>query len=200
MSLWFDNRTVKAMYIRNSQKYGKPLKIIHAGEYYASKEDEVVGTLLGSCIAVCLYDPEIQVAGMNHFMLPGKISKVDIFKDRTARYGITAMNELIDAVVKLGARRENLVAKVFGGGSVLEYKHKVTTIPEDNVRVARIMLELADIQIVQSDVGDTCSRKVLLDVKSGRAYLKKTRNRKIIDVITDKEIEFAKRNLVQNTV
>ncbi len=183
------------MYIRNSQKYGKPLKIIHAGEFYASKDDEIVGTLLGSCIAVCLHDPVNKVGGMNHFMLPGKISKVDIFKDRTARYGITAMNELVDAVINLGARRENLVAKVFGGGSVLEYRHKVTTIPEDNVRVARIMLELADIQIVQTDVGDTCSRKVLFDVKSGRAYLKKTRNRKIIEDVATREIEYTKRKL-----
>ena len=59
------------MYIRQSIKFGKDVKIIHPGEYYVSSENELIGTLLGSCVAVCLIDTEKGMAGMNHFMLPG---------------------------------------------------------------------------------------------------------------------------------
>jgi len=67
------------MYIRNAWKYGKPLKIIQAGEFFVSDTNEFIGTLLGSCISVTLHDPVNKISGLNHFMLPGRISSVDIF-------------------------------------------------------------------------------------------------------------------------
>lgn len=167
------------MYLKNAKKYGKPLKVIHAGEFYVSDRDELIQTLLGSCVAVCLYDGKKQIAGMNHFMLPGRISKVDIFSDRSARYGIAAVNDLIEAMVERGAEKRNLVAKIFGGGSVLEYRHKTKFIPDDNVRVARVMLEIADIQIKEQNTGGKYSRKVVMDVKSGDVFCKQSENTKV---------------------
>jgi chemotaxis protein CheD len=185
------------MYLKNRAKYGKPMKIIHAGEYYVTSENEMIGTLLGSCIAVCLWDSKHMVGGMNHFMLPGRISKVDIFKDRSARYGITAMNELLDNMIRQGADRKDITAKMFGGGSVLEYANRTNSIPDDNIRIAKVMLELADIQIMQLDVGGKYSRKVLFDNLTGKAYIRKTTNSKTIEKIVTQEInDLQRRNLM----
>ena len=181
------------MYIRNSSRYEKPIKIIHPGEYYVSTEDELIGTLLGSCVALCLVDTVNGVAGMNHFMLPGRISNSDIFADRSARYGITAINQLVHGVHEAGAERKYLKAKIFGGGHVLDVAGSTETIPMDNIRVARVMMEMEDIEILSSEVGAHYTRKLLLDVKSGRVYLKKTSRQEVIDTIVKEEKEFMKR-------
>jgi len=178
------------MYVRNSIKYAKEIKIIHPGELYASNEDELIGTLLGSCIAVCLIDIEHGVSGMNHFMLPGRISDRDIFADRSARYGITAMNQLLLEVEKLGARHSSLIAKVFGGGHVMDINSN--GIPMDNIRLARVYLEIEDIHIESINVGDNYTRKVLLDVKTGKVFLKKTTRDDVYLAVKEQEDEFAK--------
>ena len=181
------------MYIRNSQKYGKPIKIIHPGEFYVSDGDEIIGTLLGSCIAVCLHDPTRGVSGMNHFMLPGRISGTDIVKDKTAKYGITAINKLITALEKLGADRERLAAKIFGGGDVLDGVIASSTIPADNVRLAKVMMEMEDIQIEQIDAGGIFTRKILMDVKSGNVYLKKSTRKDVMMEIKKAEGDYAQK-------
>lgn len=182
------------MYIRNSWKYGKPLKIIQAGEFFVSNTDEFIGTLLGSCIAVSLYDTVNSISGLNHFMLPGRISRVDIFEDRSAKYGITAINTLIEEMEKKGAKRKDIVAKLFGGGSVLEYEKRTNTIPMDNIRLARIMLEIEDIPIIQSDVGGKYTRKLLMDVQTGKVYCRRTLNKKIVEKVLKEENEYARRS------
>ncbi len=182
------------MYIRNSWKYGKPLKIIQAGEYFVSSADEFIGTLLGSCIAVSLHDTVNGISGLNHFMLPGRISRVDIFEDRSAKYGITAINTLIEEMEKKGAERKDMVAKLFGGGSVLEYGKRTNTIPMDNIRLARIMLEIEDIPIVQSDVGGKYTRKLMMDVPTGKVYCRRTLSKKIVEKVLREENEYARRS------
>lgn len=181
------------MYIRNSNRYNKPLKIIHPGEYYVTDRDEMIGTLLGSCVSVCLLDEANGVGGMNHFMLPGRISSVDIFSDRSARYGITAINQLIMSMTEAGASKKNMIAKIFGGGHVLDITGSTESIPLDNIRVARVMMEFEDISIVTSDVGENYTRKILMDVKSGRVYLKKSARQEVIDNVVREEQAFARR-------
>jgi chemotaxis protein CheD len=181
------------MYIRNSAKYGKEIKIIHPGELYASDRDEIIGTLLGSCVAVCLYECGKGISGMNHFMLPGRITHMDVQKDRTAKYGITAIHELLAAMDKLGARRDDLVAKIFGGGEVLNHIIQGTTIPADNIRIAKVMMEMEDIQIAEQDVGSNFTRKLLMDVKTGKVYLKKSTRGEVFEEAMMEETEYAKR-------
>lgn len=181
------------MYIRKSVNYGKEIKIIHPGEYYVSSEDEIIGTLLGSCVAVCLYDEKRGIAGMNHFMLPGKISTTDLTKDKTAKYGITAINELLKDMEKLGADKEHLVAKIFGGGKVLEHIIESSTIPRDNIRLAKVMMEMEDIQITESDVGGNFTRKILMDVKTGKVYLKKSTRKDVIEEVAQEETKYLKK-------
>jgi chemotaxis protein CheD len=182
------------MYIRNATRFGKKMTIIHPGEFYVSDADEVIGTLLGSCVAVCLIDHRKSIAGMNHFMLPGRITANDIFKDDSAKYGITAIHRLIEAMVERGASKKDIEAKIFGGGHVLDLPGK-NTIPFDNIRLARMMLEFEDIHIQMSDVGENYTRKVLLDVQSGRAFLKRSTRQDVYQEIIRKEAEYARRNL-----
>ncbi len=171
------------MYKLNTMKYGKAIKIINAGEFYVSSSDEFIETLLGSCVAVCLYDPINQISGMNHFMLPGRISKVDIFQERSAQYGVIAIEKLLNEMIKKGAERKNLIAKVFGGGSVIEFKNEkaVHAVPLDNIRLAKVILEMEDIPISKIDVGDSFTRKILMDVKTGAVYVRKTTSKEVFE-------------------
>ena len=181
------------MYERKSIRYGKVIKIIHPGEFYVSSTDEIIATLLGSCVSVCLYDPERLIAGMNHFMLPGRIASTDIFDDRSARYGITAINELLIHMEEAGSSRSKIIAKIFGGGHVLDGVTDIATIPLDNIRLAKIMIEIEDIPISQIEVGGVYTRKILMDVVTGKVYLRKTTKKQVYSKIDDREKDYGKR-------
>ena len=181
------------MYVRHSGKYNKPIKIIHPGEYYISDENELIGTLLGSCVAVCIFDPVAKIAGMNHFMLPGRISSSDIFADRSARYGITAINELISSISQRGGVKGRFVSKIFGGGHMIDVENKSSTIPLDNIRLAKVMMEMEDIHIAKIDVGGNFTRKLLMDATNGKVYLKKTTREDVLRTVATREKEFARR-------
>jgi chemotaxis protein CheD len=186
------------MYIRNSIKYNKKINIIHPGEYYASRRDEIISTVLGSCVAVCFHDPINRVSGMNHFMLPGRVSEDDLSEDRRAKYGITAINDLLHHICKRGAVKEYLSAKIFGGGHVTNTSMDHSTIANDNIRLAKLMMEMEDIPIVEIDVGDIYTRKLLMDVKTGVVFLKKTRRTDIFEKINYRDLEFIKNRYEYN--
>jgi chemotaxis protein CheD len=136
---------------------------------------------------VVLHDPVNKIGGMNHFMLPGRISTNDIFSDDNARYGITAINTIVAEVVKKGASRKNLTAKIFGGGNIIKFLNmsgKKSLIPSDNVRVARLFMEIEDIPIVASDVGDNYTRKIIFDVDSGKVYLRKIQGGVVNEILS----------------
>ncbi|RZL41184.1 MAG: chemoreceptor glutamine deamidase CheD, partial [Variovorax sp.] len=94
------------------------------GEYHVTRDDMVIVTVLGSCVAACLRDPDSGIGGMNHFLLPDTASSRDAEGD-SARYGSYAMEVLINQIVKLGARRHRLEAKVFGGANVIPGMHQL---------------------------------------------------------------------------
>jgi chemotaxis protein CheD len=184
------------MHIRNSLRFEKAIKIIYPGELYATRDDEIIGTLLGSCVSVCLIDENRGIAGMNHFMLPGRISRHDIFKDRMARYGITAIKELMREMTRLGTFKKDWRAKIFGGGKILTTLEDRNTIPEDNVRLARILLEIEDIPIIKSDVGGEFTRKLLLEASTGKVFLKKTTREDVVKKVIDSEQNYLARGLM----
>ncbi len=168
-------------------RLGKNLNIIYPGEYFITGEDELIGTLLGSCVSVCLHDSENRIGGMNHFMLPGKISKADIFNDDNARYGIAAINRIISEIIAAGALRKNLTAKIFGGGNVIRFLNmtgKKSLIPSDNVRVAKLFMEIEDIPIVGLDVGEDYARKIIFDIETGKVFMRKFRSGEVNDIVT----------------
>jgi chemotaxis protein CheD len=136
------------------------------GEYYVSQDDLMIVTVLGSCIAACIWDPTIRVGGINHFMLPEGGS------DTSGRYGSYAMELLINEMIKLGARRENMQAKVFGGGQVM---HSFTTmnVGERNTAFVLDYLQTERIAIISKDVLDIHPRKVCYFPATGKAMVKR---------------------------
>ena len=137
------------------------------GEYFVSNENMVIVTVLGSCIAACLWDSSMRVGGMNHFMLPDGESS-----DSSGRYGSYAMELLINEMLKLGARRETMQAKIFGGGQVM---HNFTTmnVGERNTEFVRQYLQTERIPLVSEDVLDIYPRKVVYFPATGKALVKR---------------------------
>ena len=135
------------------------------GEYFVHPEDILVMTTLGSCIAACLWDREAKVGGMNHFMLPdGEAS--------SGRYGSFAMELLINEMMKRGATRGTMEAKVFGGGQVVEGMNTMN-IGERNTAFVIDYLKTERIPILSKDVLGPHPRKVCFLPASGKAMVKR---------------------------
>jgi chemotaxis protein CheD len=144
---------------------------IHIGEYYASGRARVIYTLLGSCVAVCLYDPIRRVGGMNHILMPGKADLNNF--DASARYGINAMELLINRIMNLGGRRESLRAKVFGGARTLSTIPFENSMGPKNEAFAVEFLEREGIPIISKDMGGNRSRRIYFHTDTGDVYLKR---------------------------
>lgn len=123
----------------------------------------MVKTILGSCVAICLWDPVAKIGGINHYMLPNWNGN-DL---ASPKYGNIAIEKLIERMVQLGSRRENLQAKIFGGGDLIATDRSAMLIGERNIRVARIMLEEKNIPVVASSTGGRKGRKILFFTDSG---------------------------------
>jgi chemotaxis protein CheD len=155
-------------------RFEQELVTIHPGEYFATVEDTIISTVLGSCIAVGLYDPEARVGGLNHFMLAHDYGKSDMVRSPDARYGMFAMELLINDLMKLGARRRALKAKVFGGGAVLRFMGGGgTKIPGGNIDFAFEYLDKEGIPVLASDVGGQEPRKIFFYARTGKVLLKR---------------------------
>lgn len=144
------------------------------GELYVTKIDEMITTVLGSCISACIRDPYEGVGGMNHFMLPiSKEANLLGAKDsNAARYGNFAMEQLINEILKHGGQRKNLEVKLFGGGRVLSH---MTDVGKRNIEFALEYVALEGLKVVSEDLGDVFPRKIQYDPLSGKARMKKLR-------------------------
>lgn len=136
-------------------------------EYYATNRDIALVTVLGSCVAACLRDPVLMLGGMNHFMLPD----CDPGVGESARYGSHAMELLINTMLKQGARRELIEAKVFGGGNVLQ-SFTTNQVGTRNAEFVLAYLAAERIPIRAKDLGGVHPRKVCFFPASGRAFVK----------------------------
>jgi chemotaxis protein CheD len=158
------------------------------GEYYVTRSDEAITTVLGSCVSACIRDPQAQVGGMNHFMLPEDNSFDDddsttagAFTRQSTRYGSYAMEILINDLLKLGALRERLEIKLFGGARILA---SMTDIGAHNIDFIRQYLKIEGLGVAAQDLGGDRPRKVVYFPTSGRARMKSLRpieNRSIAD-------------------
>jgi chemotaxis protein CheD len=135
------------------------------GEFFVSDEDMLIVTTLGSCIAACLWDRERRIGGMNHFMLPEG-------QGDSGRYGSYAMELLINQLMKRGASRSTLEAKVFGGGAVIAAMTSLN-VGERNTQFVIDYLQTERIPIVSKDVLDVCARKVCMLPASGKVLMKR---------------------------
>ncbi len=160
------------------------------GEYYVTATNMLMVTVLGSCVAACIRDPETGVGGMNHFMLAEPTDAGGA--SASARYGAYAMEILINRLIELGARRDRLEAKVFGGGRVMETLSS-SRVGERNARFVVDFLETEGIRIAARDLLDIYPRKVYFFSHSGRTLVKKLVCRHNDDALIRREREYAAR-------
>jgi chemotaxis protein CheD len=145
------------------------------GEYFVSEDDIVLSTVLGSCIAACMWDRNARVGGMNHFMLPGDPARAGTDADPiglAGRYGVFAMEQLINELIKRGARKSNLEVKLFGGGAVLR-NFTALNVGERNAEFVLNFLRTEGIRIASQDLLDVFARRVAFFPVSGRALCRK---------------------------
>jgi chemotaxis protein CheD len=143
------------------------------GEFFVSGEDIVITTVLGSCVAACIWDRCARIGGMNHFMLPGDEGGRDADPGGLAgRYGVFAMEQLINALIKRGGRKANFEAKIFGGGQVLRNMTTIN-IGERNAQFVERFLRAEGIRIGARDLLDVHPRRVAFFPATGRALCKK---------------------------
>jgi chemotaxis protein CheD len=144
---------------------------IHIGGCHASNQPVVIETLLGSCVAVCLHDPIERVGGMNHILLPGR---ADFSKfDAVSRYGVNAIELLINKIMALGGRRQSLTAKVFGGAHVVPCISKVNGMGRRNAGFALEFLKFEGIPVLSKDLGGDQARRIYLHTDTGEVLLKR---------------------------
>ena len=150
---------------------------ILAGEYYVTHCQEMITTVLGSCISACVRDKVANIGGMNHFMLPEENRPGDESGHRgltaDAAYGSYAMERLINCVLKYGGRRENLEIKVFGGGRIMG---GMTDIGLQNISFVRAYLRTEGLSIAAEDVGGDLPRRMAYLPATGKVLVKKLRN------------------------
>ncbi|MEY3880268.1 MAG: chemoreceptor glutamine deamidase CheD [Methylococcaceae bacterium] len=149
----------------------KAVKLL-PGDYFASSDNIMIVTVLGSCVAACIRDKQTGIGGMNHFMLPEGASGTGAWGTSSARYGAYAMEMLINNVLKLGARRNQLEAKLFGGGAVIKHL-KSSNIGEKNAKFSLEYLETEGIPVVSSDLLDIYPRRVYFFPQTGKVLVKK---------------------------
>lgn len=146
---------------------------ISPGEYYYTDKDMLIVTVLGSCVSACVRDTKTGIGGMNHFMLPeGAKADKDNPVSESMRYGTYAMEVLINQLLRNGARRENLEAKIFGGGNVLR-SFTTNNVGDRNAAFVKKFLKEEGIRVTGEDLLDIYPRKVYYFPKTGKVLVKK---------------------------
>lgn len=149
------------------------------GEYLVTGEDFILVTLLGSCVAACIRDPQLALGGMNHFMLPE--TELEVGGVGAARYGAYAMEMLINDLLKMGALRSRLQAKVFGGAAVLP-GFTVNNVGERNAEFVLQYLKAEGVPVLAQDLGDICPRRVYFFPATGRVMVKRLPSAQRVEV------------------
>ncbi|UXI03840.1 chemotaxis protein CheD [Photobacterium sp. TY1-4] len=150
---------------------------IKPGEVYVSSRNELITTNLGSCIAACIWDPELSIGGMNHLMLSHahentarNSTTFGAGSARTAKYGDVAMGMLIAQLIERGAMKHRLKVKLFGGGQVMG---QFSSIGHDNVVFALQYIKDAGLSLMGSDLGGQVTRQLMFEPTSGRAWVRR---------------------------
>ncbi len=159
---------------------------LFSGDYYVTDQpQQMIVTILGSCVAACMRDPVMKIGGMNHFLLP-EGPDASMRGSEGARYGAYAMEQLINGIIKLGGMKSRLEVKVFGGGNVIENS---AMIGSRNIAFVRGFLRDEGLQIVSEDLGDTYPRRLRYYPDTGKVMLLKLKRKEDLAVVK-KEVKF----------
>ncbi|HEY8086010.1 MAG TPA: chemoreceptor glutamine deamidase CheD [Methylophilaceae bacterium] len=169
----FEESVAPNLYFDNS--FNLEVAKILPGEYYVTRREMLLVTTLGSCVSACIRDKTNGIGGMNHFMLPENTTDSSGWGSTSTRYGTYAMETLINQLLKLGAQRSNLEAKLFGGGTVIK-NMPTMNVGERNAEFGLNYLEYEGIPVVAEDLLDSYPRKVYFFPQTGKALVKKLRN------------------------
>lgn len=160
------------------------------GEFYVTNTDELITTVLGSCVSACIWDPAAGIGGMNHFMIPGADHRHDehlVGNGEAARYGIFAMELLVNAILTHGGDRSRLLVKLAGGGRVVRC---ATNIGEHNISFAHAYLATEHMTLAGEHLGGEHPVKVLFHPLTGRARIMEIRAAKN-DAVAEREQVYA---------
>lgn len=156
---------------------------LYSGDYYATaKPGEMIMTILGSCVAACVRDPQLGIGGMNHFLLPGESHYDTNSLDPSARYGAFAMEKLINEILKLGGKRDRLEVKVFGGANVI---NNSSMIGAKNVDFIRRYLKEEGLRIAKEDLGGTHPRRLHYYPDTGKVMLRSLKRKEELPVLEE---------------
>jgi chemotaxis protein CheD len=170
--------------------------VIHPGEFFATNEKVIISTLLGSCVSACLFDPVNSILGMNHFLLSSETFKKDGngFATLSGRYGVNAMELLINWMYELGAVRRHLKAKAFGGAPLRGFNINspgFCNVGEANLKFVREFLAKEKIPLVSEDMGGNRGRTIYFDARDFSVFVRKHQTVKLAE-IWEKENRYTK--------
>ncbi len=149
---------------------------LHPGAIFAGKEEYIVTTIVGSCIAVCLWDPVLMIGGINHYMLA-------LWNGEglpSPRYGNIAIPKLIEKMLMLGCNKNNLKAKIFGGASLINSSSGLLNVGTRNILLAEDMLKEERLPVISRDVDGNFGRKIIFNTKTGGVLLKRVIKRQAV--------------------
>lgn len=158
------------------------------GDFYVTCQDEVLDTVLGSCVSACIRNSRLRIGGMNHFMLPRPSGHGNdtwgSVAGRATRYGTASMEQLINRILSAGGTRADLEVKIFGGGRVLS---SLTDVGNHNVQFVREFLKQEGLRVTAEDVGENCPRHVQYFPLSGRVRVRHLTSRHGVDVASNEQ-------------
>jgi chemotaxis protein CheD len=160
------------------------------GQYHAAREGAIT-TVLGSCVSTCLWDPAERIGGMNHFMLPGDTAAPGSPWAASARFGVYAMEVLINDMIRMGADRRRVVAKVFGGAQLLAGFDRLD-VGAKNSEFVLEFLRTEGIRVLAQDLLDVCPRKVHFFIDTGKVQVKRLALTRV-DPVQHREREYLER-------
>ena len=174
----------------------KKIRIL-PGEYHVTTENIIITTLLGSCVSACLYDTVQGVMGMNHFLLSSKRYSRDIpiLLSEAGRYGINSMELLINDMIKLGAKKKHMQAKVFGGANVMERAcgdDSFFCVGDVNCRFIKGFLQAERIPITASDLGGSFGRVINFSYGDFSVFARKIKKTKTIKLEKEDRVFWVK--------
>jgi len=143
-------------------------KFIHVGEIYIGAKPTEINTILGSCIAVCIYDTINRIGGMNHYLVP-------LWNEnglQSPKYGNISIPRLIESMLNVGCNIKNLEAKVFGGANVIDVSGEDMMIGRKNILIAKEILKEYRIPIVAEDTGGERGRRIMMRSDTGKILMK----------------------------
>ena len=170
---------------KSSEKW--VVKVLPGGQHVSCDPDELIATVLGSCVAACIYDPVLQVGGMNHFMLPHDDEGLWSGASLALRYGNHAMDALINELLSAGADKRRIEVKFFGGGNVM---NGMRGVGDDNAKFAREYARAEGLNVVSVDLGGTRGRRIMFDPTTGKAWRRLIQNNAIDSVAKEETLMY----------